>query len=251
MAGPTRDLDSFDIATRSMRAGVEETAPTATTITTAKRTLTSVESVMSFRPTYQFVEDCIQQNGVLDTLYQGFARTWSNDLADLAINGDGATGTFLSINKGFRQLLIDEIGSTNSYDTNGSTDWVDTVLPAVLLKLPDKYANKPGLEFQVCRTDYEGIAKLVYSRETVYGDLTLSSDNVLRYRGIPIVWYPYWPTGTIFLTDPKNLVMGIQREFLAENDKDIEKRQYIFVMSGRTDFQIKNLGEIVIAYDIP
>jgi len=250
MNGPTLDLDSFDIAEQSLRKATEGTASDAVGITTAKRSLSTTEVVLPYKPSYSFVEDNIAKRGGVDQIIRGFATLFSNDLANLAINGDGSTGNFFSIEKGFIQLIKDEVGSSHIYDHNGSTSYLSTVLPNILAELPSKFkANFPKLRFIVSYATYEAIAKEVANRSTALGDAILLEGKPLKYGGITIERVPYWPDGTHLLCDPKNLAIGVQRNILFETDKDIEKRLHIYVMTSRIDFQIKNLDSLVISYD--
>jgi len=55
------------------------------------------------------------------------------------------------------------------------------------------------------------------------------------------------PAANGLLTDPKNLIFGIQRQIHIETDKDIRSREYIIVLTARVDFQIEE-EEAVVKY---
>ena len=44
----------------------------------------------------------------------------------------------------------------------------------------------------------------------------------------------------VIMTDPNNLIWGIQRDFTLEIDRDAELEANIFYLSIRTDFQVEN-----------
>ena len=44
----------------------------------------------------------------------------------------------------------------------------------------------------------------------------------------------------VIMTDPNNLIWGIQRDFTLEMDRDAELEANIFYLSIRTDFQVEN-----------
>lgn len=250
MNGPTRELDFFDISSEIMRAATENTEQAGTSITTSTRTLSSTEVIIVFKPTYSFIEDNIAKENGLEKIVGKFGTGFANDLSNLGLNGDGVTGDFRSIEKGFLQLIKDDIGNSHHYDTEGSTDYKGTVLPNTWAQLPDKFAeNEDALQFMVSRSTRDAIQEDLGSRSTAMGDKFLVEGKDPHFKGIPVVAYPYFPDGEILLTNPKNLVIGIQRGTTFESEKKILQRRYNFVITSRIDFQIHTLDGLVYAYN--
>lgn len=80
------------------------------------------------------------------------------------------------------------------------------------------------------------------------GSVASKSGNTITFD-VPV---PYTYTGNekvhecitdgtdVIMTDPNNLIWGIQRDFKLEMDRDAETESTIFYLSIRTDFQVEN-----------
>jgi len=252
MTADRADLDQLKVGARIIRKSTEGTDPAAPVgITTYKRQLTVTEIILPADVTFSFMEDNIERDNFEEHVMQMFGTQLSNDLEDLAINGDGTTGSFLSIEKGWIQLLKDASApTTNVYDTAGAADFRNVVFEGMLEKMPAKFkANKGALRFYVSVGNAEKYQFQIGQRQTGQGDAALTGEGALRYGGIQVVGAPYMPDDTHILTLPDNLVFGVRRDVSLGMFKNERKRVWEYTWTLRIDFEIVEPTAAVLAYD--
>jgi hypothetical protein len=253
MGAPTKDLDFIGVANRIIRKGVEATEPTETAgIQTSKKQLNSVEVILPADISLTFLEDNIEKKGAEDHIARMLALQFSNDLTDLAWNGDTASADpFVQIDDGFIKLAKGS-ANTHKFDTNGSTDYKGVVFPGMLNMLPNKWkANKAELRFYVSPTVAEAYIEQLTTRQTAWADELLQTGKLPQYKGITIFPVDFIPDNVIVLTLRKNLAVGIQREFTSDRERKPRKRVIEYTMTGRVDAaQIVVDDALVIGYDI-
>ena len=80
------------------------------------------------------------------------------------------------------------------------------------------------------------------NRETSFGDAQVNSNGTtppVYGSGSAVVPVALMPGASGILTNPQNLIFGIQRQVHLETDKDIRAREFIFVLTLRTDFLVE------------
>ncbi len=77
------------------------------------------------------------------------------------------------------------------------------------------------------------------ARETSLGDAQLQSTAPVYAAGSPVVGVPLMPGSTGILTNPLNLIFGVQRDIMMETDKIITQRVYVIVVTARVAIQIE------------
>ena len=267
METPEAKLDLIGISKRIIRAANEGVAPTKTAvIDTAQRSLTVKEVILPIELTYTFLKENIEKEDAEDHIIKMFATQFTNDLEDLAINGDTqAQNTdntqphyydvsegeiaFLRIFDGWLQLILAD-PNKHIVDTSGK-EWKD-VFKAALASLPRKYkARKTGLRFYVAPNVEEEYRYLLAARQTELGDKLLTENKTTTFMGIPIVPIPSMPDDHILLTMPKNLAFGIlKNEISIEKDKDIMRRVKQYVITADVGVQIVTADAAVLAYPV-
>jgi len=251
-------LDKLQVGTRVLRKATEGTDPgTVAGIKTAQRSLSVTELILPVDITFSFMEDNIERDNFEQHIMAMFGIQLSNDLEDLAINGDGTTGDFLSIEKGWLQVIKDEISApgTNEtapqrFDTNGATDFRNVIFPGILALMPAKFkGNKAALRFYVSVGNAEAYAFQIGQRQTGAGDNSLINATAPSYVGIPVVGVPYMPDSDTLLTLPDNLVFGIRRDVSLGIFKNERKRVWEYTWTLRVDYEIVEPTAIVIGYN--
>lgn len=244
------DLDKLAIGTRVIRKATENVAPTDLVgITTSKRQLTVTEIILPVDVTFSFYEDNIERENFEDHLMRMMATTLSNDLEDLAINGDTDSGdAFVQIEDGWVDLL--KTAADNVYDTNAGDDFRNTIFPGMLTAMPVKFkGNKSALRFYVSVTNEEKYRAQIAQRQTAGGDSVLLNGGSVTYDGIPVVGVPYLGNADSMLTLPDNLVFGVRRDISLGIFRHERKRAFEYTWTLRVDFQIVEPDAAVIAYD--
>ena len=183
--------------------------------------------------------------------------TFGNQLACLGIGGtgsttglDGTTKAFWALNVGWIYKVIAESNSDLIYDTSKSKDFVDTVLPAILAKENAKYAKNPNRKIFMSKADWElCAADIAASRTTPLGDQVFAGLEPLPYRGVQIVWVPYWPDDYHLLCNPTNLVYGVYRGITLRSQPNVVADKLTYAITARVDFEIANIDAVVLGYN--
>ncbi|MHC1578110.1 MAG: hypothetical protein ACXQT6_05435 [Candidatus Methanospirareceae archaeon] len=258
--GDKHDLDTISAVSRGLRkpsaisSGYRKGYPNVDAVvpTLARRELSTEEVALTYVLPYSVIEDNIEGTKINDTLAKTYAKGFGNDLEDLALNGLGSgADPFLSIAKGFIQILKDEAADTHVVDTNGSTDYIDTVFPAMLKEFPNKWRSNPeNLVFLVTWDAYETYQAQVGKRATSLGDRALTEGISLKYMGIEVVPVGFMPDGYSILTSRGNPVVGFKRQMRVENQKVPRHLVVETTISARIGFQWKVLDQVVLAYNV-
>jgi len=245
MNAPSRPVSTIGIASRIMRTKAD-----AATIgvSISDHMLNSKTVVIPVNVDFEFLEDLSVANGE-EELVKLFSAAITNDLVDMMFNGNEATtgDAFLKINNGFIKLLTTEGRGAHIVDTIPAAGalTVPQTLTAMVKALPAKWRNKENVKYIVnpdLAEDY------IDTFEATAHGLYLPN-NKLTARGIEVVPQAYMPTGYSLLTDPKNLVLGIQREIrigrqINERDTCVE-----FTFTLRFDYETAVDDAIVMAYN--
>lgn len=255
MRSPEAYLDELITANRSLRSASEGTAPSvANAITTARRSLTTKETIWGEDLTKSFLEDNIERAGAEDHIMMNLALAFGNDHNDLFWNGDeDNSDAFLGINDGIIDIAKAD-ASVNDYDASGDAT-VQDVLAGALQDMSYDYAIRPGLTYFL---PYKSV--LVYADELT-GRGTSFADQILvnglasaRYFGLPVVGEPHLNVGSAdeaVLTFAENLVWGVQRGITVESDWNQRTRAVEITISARTDQNYAKSAAVVLIDGIP
>lgn len=260
--------DPFDLplswGAMTWRKGTQNTVTAAFDPATAKSTLTATEQVLEINWSYDLDEDAVL--AVLPSLRADIARSAGEQMDAFVLNADGtnaATGNinlddadpaddsyYLSLGQdGIRhQYLVDATGQS----VDISTTLTDALLRAGIARL-GKYGAMTNRLVMFTNPKTYVISLLGLTNVTTYDKFgpqaTVLNGQLGSYQGIAVV-----PSESIALaeddgkisTTPANndegqisLVhrdmwkVGFRRQMLVEVDKDIQKRQFIMVVSFR------------------
>lgn len=258
MDGPEYDLDYMGISQRLIRRGVEGQEPTNTvSVKTARRKLQTIEGILPVDISLSFLEDNIERGQAEDTIAKLVATQYGNDLLDLAINGDtGYTGIdqdFLTIDDGWIKKATSAEYETHKVDISGAEKLLDEIFPALVDKLPAKWKrNKDALRILCSTNDAGKYVRELQARNTSLGDSMIVTGQAPKYEGIALRPVPYWPDGVFLLTMPKNLAMGVQRDFRIDREYVPRKRMVEYTLTNRFDVaEIVIDDAVAIAYEAP
>ena len=265
MAAPTRLIEKIGFQGRILRSGqfshtqefgarhLDNTAGKEhSKMVTDKLLLTTKEVIAEVRIPYEVLEDNIERGGLESHTMRQIAQQVSRDLEELALNGDTAHASsdpFLQLNDGYMKMM------TSNVVDNLAAGIDPGMFDQGLLAMPQKYLRRMSdMKHFVSVANRIKYRAEVAKRATGYGDAALTSDLGLHAGGVLIEASPMlvsatetaWGAGDGesgergFLTFPKNLIMGIQRDISVETDKDISAREIIIVVTARVDFKIED-----------
>lgn len=254
MDGPEYDLDFIDVSNRLIRLGVEGQEPTNLAgVKTARRRLQTVEVILPFDISVHFLEDNIERGEAEDRIARMMATQFRNDILDLAINGDkdatGPDADFLRIDDGWIKKAM-TYENTHKFDAQGSRDFLNVVFEEMFRMLPRKWKNNAAnLRFLVSSNTAADYVNQLKPRYTNLGDRLIVSGEIPPFRGVQLEVLPYWPDDVVMLTMPRNLAMGIQRQFTVDRERNPRKRIVEYTMTSRLDVaEIVVDDAVVIAY---
>ena len=225
MRANTMELEKVNVGERVIRAAAQADP----TFTNAGATFSKVDWEVST----EALEDNVEGGALEDHLVRLMTTAFANDIEDLAINGDGSTGDFLSIMEGF----VSKVQGGDSHEslvTVENNNWTTPVLQDIILAMPRKYrAIKNNLKFYAGTDAFQGIVKnngtladaiaeaftprlggTEAMRQSYYDGnaQTFGGARTTRVLGVEVQEVPYYPAGYVDLTFPQNRVWGFQRD---------------------------------------
>lgn len=242
MRANTMELEKINVGDRVIRAANQGVSTyTNTGATFSKVELTTKKIRLDWEVSAETLEDNIEGAALEDHLVRLMTNAFGNDIEDLAINGDGSTGSFLSIMNGFINLektspsvssgnnpgSAHEVINTTLVGSNAAfTDWTTERMQALILAMPRRYrAITNGLKFYAGTDTFANIVKNngtvianIGSTEGARGEFlgganqTFGEARQTRVLGVPVLEVPYYPAGFVDLTFPQNRIWGFQRD---------------------------------------
>lgn len=268
MRSPTRQINKIQFGSRIMRAapavGSALSAGDRAAPVTEQVLLTTFEVMAEVRLTYDVLEDNIERIGSLgqhmdaggtalagglrDTVVDLMAERAALDLEELALNGDTSSAdTYLALNDGY---LVEIETNGNIADIGGAKISKETFKVGMQV-LPDQYhRNVANMRHYVSVDQDVEYRDSLASRATGVGDSFVQGQQNPTPFGVPVSRVQTIPEDKGLFTNPRNLLMGVQRQVLMEFDKDIRTREYIVVLTARLDFQVEEAEAAVVYNDI-
>lgn len=212
--------------------------------TTSYVTLTTSEVMAQVNLGYEVLEDNIERGQLQNTILALLSAKISEELEKLFLQGDfGATAgadPWLDVMEGVLQLA-----TGHTYDAAGAPISAN-IFNAAFKQLPTKYRANRGALRWLSAMDTESDYRLaVASRQTGLGDAILTGTTPLPVLGTPMVGAAFMPTSNILLTNPQNLLFGVQRNIRLETDRDITSREILIVVTMRIAIGIEENDALV------
>ena len=248
MRANTMELEKVNVGERVIRAAAQASGDyTNTGAQFTKVELTTKKIRLDWEVSAEALEDNVEGAALEDHLVRLMTNAFANDIEDLAINGDGSTGDFLSIMPGFISKHQTNGDSHESVVTVTNDGWTPEVMQNIILAMPRKYrALKNNLKFYAGTDVFQGIVKnngtLADAIAEAFGshagaagtpagrerylagtDQTFGGARTTRVLGIEVQEVPYYPDGYVDLTFPQNRVWGFQRDITVNREYKAKK----------------------------
>ena len=162
MRANTIELEKVNVGERVIRAAAQASYDfTNAGATFTKVELTTKKIRLDWEVSTEALEDNIEGGALEDHIVRLMTNAFANDIEDLAINGDGSTGDFLSIMEGFvHRAKASGSGAHESIVTVSNNQWTTDVMQNIILAMPRKYrALKNNLKFYTGTDVFQGIVK--------------------------------------------------------------------------------------------
>lgn len=276
MNARTVKIDKIGLGSRVFRKGVEATDPGETvSVSPTEITLVASEIIAIIRVSDDTLEDNIEGDRIVDHILGMVARAGANEIEAAAMHGDTAVADSTGINdrwNGWDKLARADgahvIEGAATAETNRYWPGTDAAKITKLIKaMPTKYmTDEQKMRFILhphLFLDYLDELSGTNSGEA-FSSITDRTNPAMR--GIPTVKMPLFrkdiafsnPVGgatddfingtMVWLTDPRNLIMGIHRDIRIEADRLPRLRATDYVVTMRGDVEVEN-GDAVAIYD--
>lgn len=271
MRANTIELEKVNVGERVIRAAAQGSNDyTNAGATFTKVELTTKKIRLDWEVSTEALEDNIEGGALEDHIVRLMTNAFANDIEDLAINGDGVTGAFLSIMNGFvKRTTAAGSGAHESIVTVTNNQWTTDVMQNIILAMPRKYrALKANLKFYAGTDAFQGIIKhngtladavaeaFAYrpsgtpSNRQAYLDgvgQTFGGARTTRVLGIDVQEVPYYPAGYVDLTFPQNRVWGFQRDITVNREYKPKKDTIEYTVFVRFGIQWEELDAVAYA----
>jgi hypothetical protein len=271
MRANTMELEKVNVGERVIRAAAQA-QPTFSNAgaTFSKVELTTKKIRLDWEVSTEALEDNIEGAALEDHLVRLMTNAFANDIEDLAINGDGSTGDFLSIMEGFVNKVKTDGDAHESIVTVSNNAWTPEVMQDIILAMPRKYrAIKSNLKFYAGTDAFQGIVKnngtladavaeafagqiagSTQANRQAYldgGAQTFGGARTTRVLGVDVQEVPYYPAGYVDLTFPSNRVWGFQRDITVNRTYQPKKDTIEYTVFVRFGLQWEELDAVAYA----
>jgi len=269
------EIEKVNVGERVIRAAAQGSQNyTNTGATFTKVELTTKKIRLDWEVSTESLEDNIEGGALEDHLVRLMTNAFANDIEDLAINGDGRTGDFLSIMNGFVNQTRNSarVGTTDAHEavvSLSNDDWTTSIMQKIVLAMPRKYrAVKSNLKFYAGTDAFSGIVRnngtLADAISSAFSDRigstqpnrqayldggaqTIGGARTTRVLGIDVMEVPYYPDGFVDLTFPSNRVWGFQRDITVNREYKPKKDTIEYTVFVRFGIQWEELDAVAYA----
>lgn len=239
------------------------------TVTGTAKTLTSKELKVVIPICDNILEDNIEGAAFEDHVLRMVAAQIANELEIIALMADNG-GSYISsqvnaatmlLFEGFYQQL--QLGHVISGLSSSTGRFIDLCkFTEMIQALPTKYRKNAANRVFMPDDMYWDYLAVLKNRGTTLGDQVIGGAEPAKYGRLPLEAIPLLPTdvhfcsagsvagnGTfMFLSDPDNLVWGVQRAITFERERKGCQQRTFLIWTLRVDFLIENTDETVL-YD--
>jgi HK97 family phage major capsid protein len=270
MRANTMELEKVNVGERVIRAAAQGVGDyTNTGATFSKVELTTKKIRLDWEVTAEALEDNVEGAALEDHLVRLMTNAFANDIEDLAINGDGSTGNFLSIMDGFVNRAKTNGDANEAVVTVTDNAWTPEVMQEIILAMPRKFrALKNNLKFYAGTDAFQGIVKNNGTladaiAEAFAGQVSGTEANAQSYLdgvgqtfggarttrvlGIDVMEVPYYPEGYVDLTFPSNRIWGFQRDITVNREYVAKKDTIEYTVFVRFGIQWEEEDAIAFA----
>ena len=204
-------------------------------------TLSTKEIIAEVHIPDEVLEDNIEKGDLQNTILALIAERAALDLEELIIQGDTASGdTYLALLDG-----VIKLSTSNVVDAAGSPVGID-VFNDMKKAMPTRFRRNLAALRYYNSMDVESDYRVqVASRGSPLGDAVLTGAAPVPVLGVPLRGVALMPNANGLLTNPQNLIWGIQRNIRIERDRDIRARAWIIVLTVRVALAIEEVDAVV------
>lgn len=247
MNAPKRVIENIGFGSRILKeapaSGTALGSADRSKPTTGKITLTTDEVIAEVNIPYDVLEDNIERGGFEDTIMKMIIERVAIDLEELLVLGDTGGSGYLALFHGAIKLAVSHTVDITGADSAMSKN----VFKQAILEMPTKYiTNRPAMRMYLSYDNETNYRDMVADRQTGHGDAVLQGFNPLFVFGCPIVPAIHMPDTKCVFVNPKNLILGIQRDIMIEVDRIIRERVIVIVLTMRIAIECETEDALVV-----
>ncbi len=182
------------------------------------------------------LENNLEQENLPSIILDLAAKKIGWDLERLLITGDtaavDATGLINSQNGVLKRVTSNVVSAIGA--------WGPVAAGSVKKALPTRFRNDvANMKFYVNPDVLINQQVTVAGRQTNLGDSQLVNGNDLRMLGVPTQGITALPLANGLYINPKNIIVGVQRNMRIESIRDPRARATTFVITTKVGFQLE------------
>ena len=248
MNAPKRKIEKIGFGSRILRAapssGVALDASKRAAPDLGLIELETEEIIAEVWLPYDVLEDNIERGGLENTIMAMIAERAALDLEELIVLGNtGSADSYLALMDG----IINLTPSGRTVDGSAITDIDKSLFKAAIQNMPTRFLrNRAMMKHYISHHAEMEYRDSIADRATTLGDEKISKFTPMFAYGTPVQPTAMMPDNKLFLSYPKNIVWGIQRDIMIETDKDIRRRVLIIVLTMRCDVKVEEPQACVV-----
>lgn len=248
MNAPVRIIENVGFGSRILKAapasGTALGSADRSKPTTGKITLTTKEVIAEIRLPYDVLEDNIERDNFEASLMSMIAERVALDLGELMVLGDDTSlDTYLALFDGALQMATSHTASIAGDNSAVGKN----IFKQAILEMPTKYLkNRNAMNFYISPDNETEYRDITADRQTGYGDNTLQGHKPVMVFGVDVKHDIHVPDNKMIFVDPKNLILGVQRQIMMESERLISERVIKFVVTLRIAIATETEDALVV-----
>lgn len=252
MNSDTMNINKIGLADRILRVAPTGTAPYMPDDGTNNRNLPAADrfnpqfeqvvlTVKEYMAEIHLTDDVIENNlekeNLENIILDMAAQRLALDLEEALIIGDTAD-VGLAPELRLQDGVLKRVTS-NVVDAAGAALSLD-VFADLQTALPTKYLrNLPQMKYYLHNHKELAWRTALAARGTDLGDRNITGNTPVPALGVSLATVPNMPADTILFTDPKNILIGLQRNMRLEYERYPRSRMNAFIFTFKAGFQIE------------
>lgn len=211
--------------------------------------LVSSRLVLPWTVTNEFLQDNPDVEATESRILKIMAIQAANDITDLLINGnESSSDKLLRANDGILALATENVSLESGYKKRDVTSMFSELVRA----LPTKYRSRPEkLQLIVSpNTWMDYVEEIVNVKNGQSNAFLKSLSSNPTYNDIAVRAEPFMPDDKIILTDPENIVFGLEKELKLRKTNDgasaIKFNETYYALYMRMDIAIQNPDALIV-----
>lgn len=196
-------------------------------------------SVKEYMAEIHLTDDVIENNleteNLTNVILTMAAQRIGLDLEELLIMGDTASGdAYLASQNGVLKRVTSNV--VDAANTALDLDKFVSLMEAI----PVKYRRNLGqMSFYSSRNKQLRYRAAMATRGTPLGDQILSGGGAVPVLGANLSAVDLMPNSTVLFTDPRNILVGMQRDIRLETERMPRSRMTAFIFTVKVGFQLE------------